>query len=177
MVAPQLSWAPPLWGAHECGNTRPEVFEVRGRPLVEVSDKMYSATYHLYYRDKIYIGILDPAGKQIFWSRGNGWVMRMLARTLEYMPQDFPNRPRYVNQYRQLAAALAALQDPKNGLWHADLLDPADFPSRSISGSSLILFGMAWGVNNGILIRNLYASYCQRLEWTGQRNLRGRAAW
>jgi unsaturated rhamnogalacturonyl hydrolase len=148
-----LFMAPPLWARMSAATHDPKYLKYADDHWREVSDKMYSTTHHLYYRQKNYIGLFDPAGKPIFWSRGNGWVMGGFARTLEYMPQDFPNRPRYVKQYRELAAALASLQDPKSGLWHADLLDPADFPQPEISGSSLILFSMAWGVNNGVLDR------------------------
>jgi len=164
-----LFMGPPLWARMSVATHDPKYLKYADDCWWEVSDKMYSTTYHLYYRDKIYIGVLDPAGKPIFWSRGNGWVMGGLARTLEYMPKDFPNRPRYVKQYRELAAALAALQDPKNGLWHADLLDPADFPQPEISGSSLILFGMAWGVNNGILDRATFMPVIAK-GWRGMVN-------
>ena len=46
----------------------------------------------------------------MFWSRGNGWVMVGLARTLEFMPKDDPMRERYVEQFRQMAARVASLQ-------------------------------------------------------------------
>jgi rhamnogalacturonyl hydrolase YesR len=164
-----LFMGPPLWARMSAATHDPKYLKYADDRWWEVSDKMYSTTHHLYYRDKIYIGVLDPAGKPIFWSRGNGWVMGGLARTLEYMPKDFPNRPRYVKQYRELAAALAALQDPKNGLWHADLLDPVDFPQPEITGSSLILFSMAWGVNNGILDRATFMPVIAK-GWAGMVN-------
>jgi hypothetical protein len=164
-----LFMAPPLWARMSAATHDPKYLKYADDHWWEVSDKMYSTAHHLYYRQKNYIGVLDAAGKPIFWSRGNGWVMGGLARTLEYMPQDFPNRPRYVKQYRELATALAALQDPKNGLWHADLLDPADFPQPEISGSSLILFGMAWGVNNGILDRATFMPVIAK-GWRGMVN-------
>jgi unsaturated rhamnogalacturonyl hydrolase len=164
-----LFMGPPLWARMSAATHDPKYLRYADDRWWEVSDKMFSADYHLYYRDKIYIDVPDPAGKPIFWSRGNGWVMGGLARTLEYMPHDFPNRPRYVKQYRELAAALASLQDPKSGLWHADLLDPADFPQPEISGSSLILFGMAWGVNDGILDRATYMPVIAK-GWRGMIN-------
>jgi rhamnogalacturonyl hydrolase YesR len=103
-----LFMGPPLWARMSAATHDPKYLKYADDCWWEVSDKMYSTTYHLYYRDKIYIGVLGPTGKPTFWSRGNGWVMGGLARTLEYMPQDFPNRPRYMKQYRELAAALAA---------------------------------------------------------------------
>jgi rhamnogalacturonyl hydrolase YesR len=164
-----LFMGPPLW-AHMSAITRdPKYLEYADRRWWETTGTMYSTSYHLFYRDKIYIGVMDPAMKPVFWSRGNGWVMGGLARTLEYVPKDDPNRPRYEAQLRAMAHALAAIQDRKNGLWHADLLDPVDYPQPEISGSSLITFGLAWGVNNGILDRATYLPVIRK-AWRGMLN-------
>ena len=127
---------------------------------------LYDPHYHLYYRDRTFMGQKDPAGKPIFWSRGNGWVIGGLARTLEFMPEDYPDRPRLVAQMRQMAAEFANIQDPHDGLWHSDLLDPDDYPQPEISGSSLIVLGIAWGVNHGILDRATYVPVVQK-AWRG----------
>ena len=89
-----------------------------------------------------------------------------LARTLEYMPADEPNRGRYENQLRQMAAAVKTLQDPQTGLWHADLLDPGGYPQPETSGSALITFGLAWGVNHGVLDRATYLPVIAK-AWRG----------
>ena len=104
--------------------------------------------------------------KPIFWSRGNGWVMGGLARTLEYMPKDFPDRGRYETVLREMAKELASIQDPVNGLWHSDLLDPKDYPQPELSGSTLIAFGLAWGVNHGVLDRATYQPVVEK-AWRG----------
>jgi rhamnogalacturonyl hydrolase YesR len=101
----------------------------------------------------------------MFWSRGEGWVMGGLARTLEYLPKDDPARAKYETQLREMAAALAKIQGP-DGLWRAGLLDPADYDQPEISGSSLITFGMAWGINNGILDRAVYGPVVTK-AWDG----------
>jgi rhamnogalacturonyl hydrolase YesR len=101
----------------------------------------------------------------MFWSRGEGWVMGGLARTLEYLPKDDPARAKYETQLREMAAALAKIQGP-DGLWRAGLLDPADYDQPEISGSSLITFGMAWGTNNGILDRSVYGPVVTK-AWDG----------
>jgi len=161
-----LFMGPPMWARMSAATHDPRYLEYADKHWWEVYDKMFDQRYHLFYRDKIYIAVLDPAGKPIFWSRGNGWVIGGLARTLEYMPKDFPNRPKYEKLYRELAAALAGVQDPKLGVWHSDLMDPGDYPQPEISGSSLITFGMAWGVNHGILDRASYTPVIAR-AWRG----------
>jgi unsaturated rhamnogalacturonyl hydrolase len=132
----------------------------------ETSNALYDPQYHLYYRDKTFLGKKNRAGKPVFWSRGNGWVIGGLARALEYMPKDSPDYGKFANQIREMAGELASIQDPTSGLWHSDLLDPADYPQPEISGSALIAFGLAWGVNNGILDRPTYAPVVAR-AWRG----------
>ncbi len=135
----------------------------------ETSGALYDTHYHLFYRDKSFMNQKDPAGEPIFWSRGNGWVMGGLARTLEYMPRDYRNRRRFEAQLKEMAKELASIQDPKTGLWHSDLLDAADYPQPEMSGSSLITLGLAWGVNHGVLDRATYAPVVAR-AWRGMVN-------
>jgi hypothetical protein len=133
---------------------------------LDTSNALYDTHYHLFFRDKTFIGKTDSAGKPIFWSRGNGWVMGGLVRTLQFMPKDYPDRARYETQLREMAAELASIQDTKNGLWHSDLLDPADYPQPEVSGSSLITFALAWGVNHGVLDRATYTPVIAK-AWRG----------
>ena len=48
-----------------------------------------------------------PNGRKVFWSRGNGWVFAGLARILQDMPADYPDRPRYVTLFRDMAATVS----------------------------------------------------------------------
>ena len=50
--------------------------------------------------------------REIFWCRGEGWVMAGLARTLEFLPKDDPAAANYKQQMHDMAAALAKLQRP-----------------------------------------------------------------
>jgi rhamnogalacturonyl hydrolase YesR len=88
----------------------------------------------------------------LFWSRGNGWTLAGLARVLDAMPADFAGRPFYVNLFRRLANRVANLQQA-DGLWPGSLLDPAAFPEAETSGSGFFVYGLAWGVNHGLLDR------------------------
>ncbi|HEX3571266.1 MAG TPA: glycoside hydrolase family 88 protein [Acidobacteriaceae bacterium] len=132
---------------------------------LKTSDLLYDKEAHLYWRDASYIGKTEKNGQKLFWSRGNGWVMGGLARTLEYLPRDDPKRSFYQNQLREMSAALARIQGA-DGLWRSGLLDPAAYPEPEISGSALITFGMAWGINNGILDRKTYTPVVTK-AWQG----------
>ena len=128
-------------------------------------DLLYDKEEHLYARDASYIVKREPNGKKVFWSRGEGWVMGGLARTLDYIPKDDPQRPFYIQQLREMSARIAQLQGA-DGLWHAGLLDPASYPLPEISGSALFVFGMAYGVNQGFLDAKVYRPVIER-AWAG----------
>jgi rhamnogalacturonyl hydrolase YesR len=119
------------------------------------SNLLYSQKDRLYYRDKSFFGAHEANGSRVFWSRGNGWVFAGLARVLAEMPTDYPSRPRYVAQFREMAAEVASLQGT-DGLWRAGLLDEANYKLPENSGSAFFTYGFAYGINSGILDRKRY---------------------
>ena len=121
----------------------------------KTSDYLYDTDEHLYFRDSKYFTKRETNGLKVFWSRGNGWVMGGLVRVLQFLPKDHPSRPRFEEQFRQMSAKLVSLQQA-DGMWRSSLLDPAHFPSKETSGTGLISYGLAWGVNNGLLDRAQY---------------------
>ncbi len=129
------------------------------------SGQLYDADEHLFFRDKRFLDKTEPNGKKMFWSRGNGWVFAGLARVLTFMPRDYPTRPRYEQQFREMSAKLRALQG-KDGMWRSSLLDAARFPQPESSGTAFYCYGMAWGINNGLLPRADYEDSIAR-AWRG----------
>lgn len=128
------------------------------------TDRLYRSSIGFYFRDESYLDLREPNGKTIHWSRGNGWVFAGLARVLSLFPKDHPDYPRYEKLYREMAAAVLAAQQP-DGLWRVGLLDPAAHPAYETSGSSFYTFGLAWGVNHGLLDRAAVAPAIH-LGWT-----------
>ncbi len=119
------------------------------------SDYLYDKDEHLFFRDSTYFQKREANGKKVFWSRGNGWVLAGLARTLQYLPKDHPSRPRFEQQFKDMAAKILTCQQD-DGLWRASLLDPASYPLKETSGSGFYTFGLAWGVNEGLLDRKAF---------------------
>ena len=78
------------------------------------------------------------------------------VRMLQFLPKDHPSRPRFEEQFRQMSAKLLSLQQ-RDGMWRSSLLDPKSYPLKETSGTGLITYGLAWGVNNGLLDRARYA--------------------
>ena len=116
------------------------------------ADYLYDKKEHLYYRDSTYFQRREANGKHVFWSRGNGWVMGGLVRMLQYLPSNHPARPRFEQQFREMAAAILACQQ-SDGLWRASLLDPASYPLQETSGSGFYTYALAWGINQKLLDR------------------------
>lgn len=130
----------------------------------DCTEFLYDKEEHLYFRDKSYFGKTEKNGKKIFWSRGNGWVLAGTARVLQVMPPDYPDRPKYIQLFKDMAAKVASLQQA-DGLWRASLLDPESYPGGETSGSGFFTFGMAWGINNGLLEREKYLPVVKK-GWT-----------
>jgi unsaturated rhamnogalacturonyl hydrolase len=129
------------------------------------SDLLYDPQIHLFSRDATYLEKHEANGRKLFWSRGNGWVMAALVRVLEVMPADYPNRERYIKQYREMAKAIAHLQGA-DGLWRPGLLDPGTYPLPEVSGSAFDTYALAWGIHAGILDRKEYLPVVKK-AWAG----------
>ena len=171
LVQEKWSWcdalfmSPPLWARLAAITHNKEYLDYMDQRWWRTSDHLYDKDERLYYRDDRFRAKREANGKKVFWCRGNGWVMGGLVRVLQYMPADYPDRPRYVSQLQEMASRLAGLQS-KDGLWRASLLDPASFPAPETSGSGFILYGLAWGVNQNLLARADYEPAIHK-AWQG----------
>lgn len=128
-------------------------------------ESLYDRTEHLFFRDSRYFTQREANGKKIFWSRGNGWVLAGLARMLQNFPPDFSGRGFYEQQFKDMAARIASLQQ-NDGLWRSSLLDPESYPSRETSGCGFHTFALAWGVNRGLLDAASYEPVIRK-AWKG----------
>ena len=160
-----LFMAPPAWARMAMATGDHKYIDYLNKNWQRTYDLLWDKQEHLYARDATYVGKLGPNGKKIFWSRGEGWVMGGLVRTLQYLPKDDPKRAFYVQNLREMAARLKELQDA-DGLWHSSLLNAKDFPLPEISGSALITYGMAYGVNEGLLDGATYKPVIEH-AWRG----------
>ncbi len=115
-------------------------------------DQLYDPEEHLFFRDATFFDKKTPSGEKVFWSRGNGWVYGGLALLLEKLPKDHPTRGFYEQLFREMTVSILAVQQP-DGLWHPSLLDPTEVDVGETSGSGFFTFGLAWGINNGLLDR------------------------
>ena len=117
---------------------------------------LYNEKEGLWWRDKDFLPpYKEPNGEDCYWSRGNGWVVAALVRVLNNLPSDDPHRKTYIKDLKAMCAALAKCRRT-DGFWNVSLHDPDNFGGKELTGTALFIYGMAWGINNGILNRETY---------------------
>jgi unsaturated rhamnogalacturonyl hydrolase len=128
-------------------------------------DDLYDPAERLFFRDATFIEKKTPSGKKTFWSRGNGWVYGGIALLLEHLPTDHPTRGFYEKLFKDMTTAVLAAQQP-DGLWYPSMLDSEEINLGETSGSGFFTFGLAWGVNHGLLDRATHWPAISR-GWAG----------
>jgi unsaturated rhamnogalacturonyl hydrolase len=147
----------PIWitmGKH-FGNTN---YYTRGSGLqnYQVSTMgLQDATTKLWYRDESYKTKTSPKGLKIFWGRGEGWIAATLAIALSELPTTRPEYATYRTRFIDLMDALRRRQR-EDGFWNMNVVDPNHHPAPEASATGLITFGMARGINLGILSGTTY---------------------
>ena len=95
------------------------------------------------------------------WGRGDGWVAAGMAEMLRDLPSGHPQRPRILEAYKSMMAALLKYQG-KDGMWR-QLIDHDEAWPES-SSSAMFTFAMITGVKNGWLDAASY-SPAARKAW------------
>jgi rhamnogalacturonyl hydrolase YesR len=157
----ELAWCdalfmgPPALAAVATATGDRKYLDLANRLWWKTTDYLYDRDEHLYYRDSRYFDQREKNNRKVFWSRGNGWVIAGLARMLQDMPPDYPDRGRYLVVFREMAEKVLALQG-SDGYWRSSLLDPESRPNPETSGTGFFTHALAWGVNQGLLDRATY---------------------
>lgn len=151
--------APPVWTAlsRVTGDTRYGAHAKR--ELDATIEALYDLEEDLFYRDSRFFDRRGQGGQKIFWSRGNGWAYAGLAKVLQSLPADDPDRARYEALFRRMSARIITLQGAA-GYWPVSLLEPGGPPETS--GTAFFVYGLAWGVNSGLLTPQTYGASAAR---------------
>jgi unsaturated rhamnogalacturonyl hydrolase len=119
-----------------------------------------------------------------FWGRAMGWYAMALVDTLDYFPQNHPQRGALIEILKRLALAAQKSQEPKSGLWY-EVLDKGGAKGNYLeaSVSCMFTYALAKGVRQGYLPRSYlrvaqkgYRGIVRRFIKTdpgGQMNLEG----
>ncbi len=144
-----LFMAPPVW-AKLYNITGDQMYlDFLMKEFKATTDFLFDKKENLYYRDQSYMGKLDN-GTKIFWGRGNGWVFAGLANVMAELEPESKEYKYFLKIYKKMAKKLLEIQTSK-GHWAMSLLGDEFYPTPETSGSSFFIFGLAWGINNGIL--------------------------
>lgn len=155
-----LFMSPPLWAmvANITGEQSYNDFMMK--EYEATYDHLFDEDENLFYRDNSYIGKLD-GGKKIFWSRGNGWVFGGLTLLMDEYEPSSKEYKYFKDIYLRMAKKLIEIQSPE-GHWAMSLLNYELYPTPETSGTSFFTFGLAWGVNNGLLDKTTYEPHIKR---------------
>ena len=150
-----LFMGPTVWAtmANVTGNKK--YLKFMTKEYKATSDYLFDTKEDLYYRDDRYFDQREANGQKIFWGRGNGWVFAGLAIIMTELPENYKERPYFEDIFKKMAIKLATLQD-SSGYWHASLLDPQSYPAPETSATAFYVYGMAWGIANGLLDKKTY---------------------
>lgn len=148
--ADALFMAPRTWLELSNVTGDPKYFEYADKEFWAAADYLFSDKYGLFFRDSRYFDMKSDNGEPVFWGRGNGWVFAAIPLIIDDLPEGHPSRDRYIELYRKNAAGLMKLQR-ENGYWPASLMDPDKVKTPEVSATGFITYGLAWGVNRGIL--------------------------
>jgi len=152
-----LFMAPPVYAKLSAITGDDKYLAFMDREFKATWELLYDRDEHLFYRDHRYFPekVLEANGSKVFWGRGNGWVMGGLVSLLKELPSGSKYRPFYEKLFIEMARKVALCQD-KEGFWHASMLDQQSFPKPETSSSSFFCYALAYGINSGLLDRQIY---------------------
>lgn len=88
------------------------------------------------------------------WLRSLGWYGMALVDALDYFPNDHPKQKELVGYLNELATAITKFQD-ESGLWYqVPNLQTREGNYLEASGSSMLVYAIAKGVNQGYLSKD-----------------------
>ncbi len=149
-----LFMAPPLWAkaAKITGDVKYTAFMMKEYEASK--EHLFDKEEHLFYRDDSFIGKQDH-GSKIFWSRGNGWVFGGLTLLMDEYEKDTKEYDYFKDIYLKMAKKIISIQTPE-GHWAMSLLNQKYYKTPETSGTAFFTFGLAWGINNGVLDKEVY---------------------
>lgn len=149
-----LFMSPPVWAKLYNITGDKKYLDFMMAEFQATTEFLFDKKENLYYRDESYMGKLDN-GTKIFWSRGNGWVFAGLTNIMNELSPDSKEYKYFLKIYKKMAKKLLEIQTPE-GHWAMSLLGQEFYHTPETSGSSFYTYGLAWGINNGILDEATY---------------------
>ena len=159
-----LYMAPPVYAQLASVTGDKKYMKFMHKEFMVTYDFLYNKEDSLFYRDHHYFNAREKNGENVYWGRGNGWVMGGLVAILKELSDKHRYRKFYEQLFVEMAAKIAMIQR-EDGYWGTSLLDPDNFPSPETSGTGFYCFALAWGINEGLLNKDEYIQHVEK-AWT-----------
>ncbi len=128
----------------------------------ECGGGLFNTKSGLWWRDADYVPpYKEKDGNDCYWSRGNGWVYAALVRCMNQLSPKSKEYKELKKDFLLMSAGLLSCQHA-DGFWHASLVSDADYPTPEMTGTALFLYGMAWGIQQGLLKAKTYRPACDK---------------
>ena len=128
----------------------------------ECGGGLFNTKEGLWWRDADYVPpYKEKDGQNCYWSRGNGWVYAALVRCMNNLPAKSKEYKELKKDFLLMSKGLLGCQQA-DGFWHVSLVSNAVYPNPEMTGTALFLYGMAWGINNGLLKDKEYRPACEK---------------
>lgn len=135
----------PALYAREQGDAELLAFAAR-QPRI-YSGFMQSPEHRLWYHSYWVRARRPHPGGELFWGRGNGWVMAALPRMLDIIGPENPEYDQMLRIFQDTAEALIPLENPDHS-YNTLLRQPS---YRELSATALIAAGLMHGARAGYL--------------------------
>ncbi|RED95985.1 glycoside hydrolase family 88/105 protein [Marinoscillum furvescens] len=155
-----LFMAPPVWAKLYKETGEEAYLDFMMSEFKATTDFLFDKKESLYYRDERFKTKLDN-GTKVFWARGNGWVFAGLVNIMNELEEGTKEYKYFLNLYKKMAKTLLKIQT-EEGHWAMSLLGAEFYPTPETSGTSFFTYGLAWGINQGILDREDYEPAVKR---------------
>ena len=123
---------------------------------------LFNTKEGLWWRDADYVPpYKEKDGQNCYWSRGNGWVYAALVRCMNNLSPKSKEYKELKKDFLLMSKGLLSCQHA-DGFWHASLVSDAVYPDPEMTGTALFLYGMAWGIQQGIVKDKDYRPACDK---------------
>lgn len=123
---------------------------------------LFNVKEGLWWRDKDFVPpYKEKDGQNCYWSRGNGWVYAALLRTMEQLDTKSKEYKFFKKDFLLMSEGLRKCQR-EDGFWNVSLVSPATYGGPEMTGTALFLYGMSWGIRQGLLDSGTYKPLCDK---------------
>ena len=128
----------------------------------ECGGGLFNTKDGLWWRDADYVPpYKEKDGKDCYWSRGNGWVYAAIVRCMNQLSPKSKEYKELKKDFLLMSKGSLSCQH-EDGFWHASVVSDADYPTPEMTGTALFLYGMAWGIQQGLLKAKTYRPACDK---------------